>query len=42
MTNLSSSLSRRRLLALGASLQVTGLSERLQRLAQVYGLADLL
>ena len=33
---------RRRLLALGASLQVTGLSERLQRLAQVYGLADLL
>jgi phospholipid transport system transporter-binding protein len=33
---------RRRVLAWGGSLKVTGLPDRLQRLAQVYGLSDLL
>jgi phospholipid transport system transporter-binding protein len=33
---------RRRVIAWGGSIQVTGLPDRLQRLAQVYGLADLL
>lgn len=33
---------RRRVIAWGGQLQVIGLPDRLQRLAQVYGLADLL
>lgn len=33
---------RRRVIAWGGQLQVQGLPDRLQRLAQVYGLADLL
>jgi phospholipid transport system transporter-binding protein len=33
---------RRRVIAWGGQLQIRGLPDRLQRLAQVYGLADLL
>ena len=33
---------RRRVEALGGRMEIRGLSDRLQRLAQVYGLADLL
>ncbi len=33
---------RRRVIARGGELKITGLPDRLQRLAQVYGLADLL
>ena len=33
---------RRRVESLGSRLEIRGMSERLQRLAQVYGLADLL